>query len=352
MNDQIAIVTTEKPGSTFLMAPIIPQLSEIAAIKAMSEIAAYSGFLTSTSSNAVNRAADAFFVMMYGKEIGIPPMTALKTIYVIDGKPTCSAQAMLSLVRRSGCEVRLPDIGRIENEATVQIKRPAGEWKPYTYTTGMATDAGLMGKSNWKKYPREMLLWRAVSTAIRFEASDFVSGLYTIEEINPDLDVNAEGDPISAMAAPNEGINPAPPPEKKNGATQAATDPLDQFLLWTDSPIKKEEIGKLLTEHGLASTEDFKRIIQTLKPPESATWSKFSDAAEARMSFEDAKARIVELATRPAGPKNPLKNNGQPQQTDAPKQQKPPAGKKMSDAEIVRLQDAIWAALGTAPAEL
>ena len=40
------------------------------------------------------RPEEAFAVMVYGSELGIAPMAALRSIYIIEGQPTCSAQLM------------------------------------------------------------------------------------------------------------------------------------------------------------------------------------------------------------------------------------------------------------------
>lgn len=232
-NNALALVP--RSNTINISAPNMPSMAEIEAMNAMCKIAAYSGFLSSTApiSNTTQRAADAFFVMMYGRELGIPAMTALKTIYVIDGKPSCSGQALLSLMRKGGMEVEIPDPGTVTTSATVKVKRPGGSWKTFTYTQAMAEAAGLWNsKGNWKKHPAEMLIWRAVSTAARFEGSDIVGALYTTEELQPDRPVNEQGDPldmpmvtISAPApeapAENPDNGPLPEPEAEPEAAKS-----------------------------------------------------------------------------------------------------------------------------------
>jgi hypothetical protein len=211
MTADLALVP--KSSNVSIAMPNLPTTAEIEAMNAMCKIAAYSGFLNSTAqmANTTQRAADAFFVMMYGRELGIPAMTALKTIYVIDGKPSCSGQALLALMRKGGMEVDVPDPGTVTSSATVKVKRPGGKEKSYTYTMDMAKKAGLENKQNWKRSPAEMLIWRAVSTACRFEAPDIVGGLYTIEELQPDRAVNEQGDPLDNIAF-STTVNESPAP--------------------------------------------------------------------------------------------------------------------------------------------
>lgn len=227
-NENTALALVPKSNTISIAAPNIPSMAEIDALNAMCKIAAYSGFLNSTSSDPAKRAADAFFVMMYGRELGIPAMTALKTIHVIDGKPSCSGQALLALMKRGGVEVKVPDPGSVSNSASVQVRRPGGDWKTYTYTMDMARKAGLENKKNWKASPAEMLIWRAVSTAARFEVPDIVGGLYTIEELQPDMPVNEQGElvdtPMITVTTPPPAVE-APAHNPENGPSEPEAEP-------------------------------------------------------------------------------------------------------------------------------
>lgn len=213
-----------------IIAPPTPSMGEVEALKEICKVAAYSGFLSSTAprNDMTWRTADAFFVVMYGRELGIPAMTALKTIYVVDGKPSCSGQALLALMRRAGVEVEIPDPSTVTDKATVRIRRPGGEWREYTYTKKMAEDAGLWGRNTWSKYWREMLIWRAVSTANKYETSDITGGLYTIEELAPNTPLDADGAPTSAVviskpdAAPQRSEPPFFTGEEPSSAVRGA----------------------------------------------------------------------------------------------------------------------------------
>lgn len=214
----------QNPNAITISAPSIPTMAEVESLKEICKVAAYSGFLSSTAKrdDMAARVADAFFVVMYGRELGIPAMTALKTIYVVEGKPSCSGEALLSLMRRAGVQVDVPDPAQVwkEKSATVRVRRPGGEWKSFTYTEEMATKAGLWGKNVWAKYWGQMLIWRAVSMASKFECSDITGGLYTIEELAPLTALDADGAPLGNIITParQDAANERPPqlaaPEK------------------------------------------------------------------------------------------------------------------------------------------
>lgn len=171
--------------------PSVPSTDTITAMIKLTELAVRSGM-----AKAKNQ-ADAFFICMYGLELGIPPMTALRTIYSVSGgAPTCSGEAMLALIRRSG-KVRIT-ISSTEDtlkakRATVHMKRlDSGD--EFTATWGEADDNRAALKSNRDKYPAQMWQWRAVSIAAKALCSDIIGGLYTIEEIYPDVRLTESGD--------------------------------------------------------------------------------------------------------------------------------------------------------------
>lgn len=268
MNDKASVMIEQggdgarlMPSAISIAMPSLPSMPEVEVMAKMSEIAAASNFVNSTSPDPKKRAADAFFVMMYGRELGIPPMAALRMIYVIDGKPTCSGQAMLSLMRRAGMQFEIPDPHTITDSVTIRVKRPGGEWKSYTYTMEMARKAGLAGKATWTKYPREMLIWRATSMIGKMEGGDIIGGLYTIEEIAPPETILDEAGeivrgellpPPSAPALPPASKAPAAPPVPKpeaapgaapdaeTGAPDGAINLNDEFnRAWLQGKLKK-----------------------------------------------------------------------------------------------------------------
>jgi hypothetical protein len=174
--------------------PSVPALTTVEAVKELSRLAVQSGM------SKAKHPADAFFIAMYGMELGIPPMTAMRTIYSVKGgAPTCSGEAMLSLLRRSGkVRITLPNPVEVKDSATVTIERiDTGEKGSFTFTMDMARKAGLVRDgSPWTTYPHMMLIWRAVSMGAKLLASDIIGGLYTVEEIYTETQVDENGEPI------------------------------------------------------------------------------------------------------------------------------------------------------------
>lgn len=200
-----------------ISSPPIPTISEVESIKEICKVAAYSGFLTSNSrrDDITARTADAFFVVLYGRELGIPAMTALRNIYVINGKPSCSGELLLGMMLKAGVQVETPDPVDVAQKgaAAVRIKRPGGEWRTYTFTREMAKAAGLLGKDTWKSYEPQMMIWRAVSMGAKYECADLTGGMRTIEELAPDTPVNEDGAPTGEII-----IEATPFPPESNGS--------------------------------------------------------------------------------------------------------------------------------------
>ncbi len=142
---------------------------------------------------SVNTPEKALVIIQKGRELNIPPMEALSSINVIQGKPSVSPQLMLGLARRTG---QLEDIQMTidKDGATVTVTR-SGQ-SPFTthFGTKEATDMGLIGKDNWKKQFGTMCQWRALAANLRITFPDAISGLYTYDEMGASMD--EEGRPI------------------------------------------------------------------------------------------------------------------------------------------------------------
>ena len=148
----------------------------------------------------------AIVIMLQARELGIGPMQAFAGINVIQGKATISPQLMLGLIHNSG---KLEDI-QIDSQltyCTVTMKRngqsphietftmdDAKRMKTTEYKNGQKTQIALADKYNWRQMPTVMLKWRAVSACARVVFPDVINGMYTPEELDPDLIVEEDGE--------------------------------------------------------------------------------------------------------------------------------------------------------------
>jgi hypothetical protein len=129
--------------------------------------------------------------IIYGREVGLPPMTALTHTHVIEGKPAMSAEAMRALVLAAGHELVVEETngGRCVINAR---RRGSDKWTRVEWTIDQARAAGLAGKQVWKAYPRAMLQARATAEIVRLVFPDVIHGFRALEELD-ETDGPAEG---------------------------------------------------------------------------------------------------------------------------------------------------------------
>ena len=180
-----------------------------------------------------------------GESLGIPTMTAISSIHIVDGKPTASAGLMSALVRRAGHRLRVTGD---DTRAVAEIVRAddpdftfRSEW-----TMERAKAAGLTGKGVWKSYPAAMLKARAISEVARDACQEALSGvIYTPEELGAAITVDADGEMVldsTPTSAPIEDIVDAEVVEEDTSTSRdwardiAAADDLDVLRsMWTEA---------------------------------------------------------------------------------------------------------------------
>ena len=135
----------------------------------------------------LNTPEKVFVALQWGHELGLSPMVAVNNVAVINGKPTLSADIMAAVVKRSPEYGGIKWIEMSDTKAECEITRilPSGDKEVYksSYTIEEARNAGLIGKDNWKKYPKRMLKHRCLSYGLKDVFPDILAGLYTPEEM-------------------------------------------------------------------------------------------------------------------------------------------------------------------------
>lgn len=159
---------------------------------------------------------DVAVVLMTGLELGLSPMQSLRSIHVIEGRPTLEAAL---IVARVLADERCEYFTLVESTATVaryEAKR-VGSPKAVSmaYTIEQAARARLTGKQNWQGYAEAMLRARCSAALARAVFPDVVLGIYAEEEFDPEpRDVTpprAEAEPPKARKAKKETpAEPAP----------------------------------------------------------------------------------------------------------------------------------------------
>lgn len=158
--------------------------------------------------------------ILYGREIGVPPLTALSTLHVIHGRVGMAAELMRARVLAAGHEVEF-----IETTAVLcrvrGRRRGSQTWTEVQWSKGDAQQAGLSGE-NWRKYPRAMLVARATAELCRLVFPDATHGMLSVEELDSDATTpavdTAPAEPARKVARAKRTTTP-PTAEAGGGTT-------------------------------------------------------------------------------------------------------------------------------------
>lgn len=136
------------------------------------------------------------FAIEYADALGVERINAITEIFVIDGKPSASANLIAGLIRKAGHVLRVEGDDTYAKATLIRKDDPENPMIA-TWNMEKARQAGLTGKSVWKAYPGAMLRSRAITEVARMGATDATLGLvYTAEELGAEVD--AQGNPIKA----------------------------------------------------------------------------------------------------------------------------------------------------------
>ena len=157
--------------------------------------------------------ANILAVMFAGQDYGWNPMTAMRLMNVIEGNAALKPEAILGLARQAGHAITFefaPD------EVVAHGKRcDTGDEASASFSMRDAARAGLSHKDVWKKYPEDMMMWRAISKLGRRLFSDLMLGAsYTAEELGgamPEAELMAAR-PIAGLMDVDEAATLADPP--------------------------------------------------------------------------------------------------------------------------------------------
>lgn len=125
--------------------------------------------------------------VLAGRELGIGPMSSLQNLIVIDGRPSMTALLMRQLIFAAGHSIHYQE--STDFRCIVKGRRRGEEdWTTITWTMDQAKKAGLDGKTNWRKYPKQMLQARATGELARLAFADCLGGMGYLEDEISEID--------------------------------------------------------------------------------------------------------------------------------------------------------------------
>lgn len=209
--------------------------------------------------------------ILYGREVGLPPMTALNMTYVVEGKPAISAEAMRALVLAAGHELEF-----VESTGAVcrmRARRRGSEtWTELAWTLDMARAAGLLGKAVWKSYPRALLAARCSTELCRMVFPDVIHGFRSLEELEDMGTEDGDTGPVAALSGATTKVSrQRKTPAAKKGAPPPA-EPRPDAPALTGPPLPGEPGYDVTPGDGSVSGSDDEpeAARETLEDPDTA----------------------------------------------------------------------------------
>jgi hypothetical protein len=215
--------------------------------------------------HGINNEAGVLVAIQRGAEVGLLPMQALQSIYIVNGMPQLFGDAPLAIVEGSGL------LEEFEEHAEGEFPSDTYQWVCTVKRRGRSTKrverfsianakrARLWDKKTkngeptpWVLYPERMLMWRARGYALRGEFSDVLKGI-SIRELMDDEDYaatmarRAVGTVVEPNFTPEKPVasvelEEAEPPKRGRGRPpKQATEPARQSVFGELIPLAKAE---------------------------------------------------------------------------------------------------------------
>lgn len=200
--------------------------------------------------------SDVLAIILYGHELGLSPMKAIKGIDVVEGNPRISGKLWGAKLRENGHRFRIAE--RVpRTSCTVEITRgDTGEIHVETYTIEDAITARLCSRDKagdirarskdgdrplpWELQTDRMLFWRALANGATIHCPEIVFGFDVDDGSEPEVGASAE--PVRADAAradaPGAPVSEPPTnPAETDAEIRAAADALAaEFATGSDGP--------------------------------------------------------------------------------------------------------------------
>jgi hypothetical protein len=155
------------------------------------------------------RPDDVLVTLITGHELGLSPMQAVRSMYVVGGKAAMGADMMVGLcLSRPVCKY-FTLVESTDEIATYETHRE-GSPKPVrlSFTIAQAKAAGVTRNPTWTQYPAAMLRARASSALARAVYPDVLAGVYDSDsdELQQRREVAVNAPPVPVQAAVVEQV--------------------------------------------------------------------------------------------------------------------------------------------------
>lgn len=199
------------------------------------------------------RPADVLVAIQYGMEVGLPPMAALHSIYVTNGRPSLWGDGFLAVIMAASSYKDHDEYYMVDGErrefllgadltkddttaVTTFWRKDSERPRTATFSIAKAKKAGLWTKAGpWQDYPDRMLKYRARGFAGHDAFPDVLRGIRSAEEV---IDMGPMDE--APVEAPRQVLRLSETPTPA-AATPAATPPTATEIVLGPLGVKEVE---------------------------------------------------------------------------------------------------------------
>ena len=150
-------------------------------IVALQDIERAGSYIAKSGLFGVKTPEQAIALMLVAQAEGRNPFEAARDYHIIQGRPALKADAILARFQQAGGTVHWVELS--DTKAVAEFSHPQGGKVTIDWDIDRAKRAGLLGKDNWRNYPRQMLRARVISEGVRTIYPGVCVGTYTVEEV-------------------------------------------------------------------------------------------------------------------------------------------------------------------------
>jgi hypothetical protein len=136
-------------------------------------------------------ADEAMAKILVGRDLGLSPTQALTGLHIVEGKPQIAAVTLAGFVKKSA-DYNYTITEHTDQSCAIRFYESGEDVGTSTFTIDEARAAGLVKeRSNWIKWPKNMLFARAMSNGVKWFCPDLMGG----------VPIYTEGDVFEGTAA-------------------------------------------------------------------------------------------------------------------------------------------------------
>lgn len=241
---------------------------------------------------------DATAAILAGDEVGLSPLAALRSIYVVHGTPAFYARAMVALAQSVGHEIWTEE--STDSKVTVKGRRRGTDHvEVATWTIQRAQQAGYTSNKKYASNPQEMLYSKAAAEVARKIAADVLAGMpHSVEDLELEDAPTTTVTRSTAKRTTKVSRKPAPAPEPPEEPVQEAEQDQPEGI----TQPQQRKMGALMREAGLSDRKTALAYVESVLGRAVTSRNELTKAEAGRVIDQleaDAQAQPTDLGDAP-----------------------------------------------------